>query len=51
MELISRDIGVSIPELMGEFGIPPHTARAYISVVTRAQGAKAVLRGGRYHLQ
>ena len=50
MELISRDIGVSIPELMGEFGILPHTARAYISVVTRARGAKAVLQHGRYHL-
>ena len=50
MELIGRDIGVSIPELMGEFDILPHTARAYISVVTRARDAKAVLQDGRYHL-
>ena len=39
MELISRDIGVSIPELMGEFGILPHTARAYISAGTGREGS------------
>jgi hypothetical protein len=51
MELLSRDIGVSLPELMGEFGILKHTARAYLSTIPRSRDAKAVLRDGRYYLQ
>ena len=51
MELLSRDIGVSIAELSGEFKILPHTARAYLSTVPRTRGTKAVLQEGRYHLQ
>jgi hypothetical protein len=35
MELLSRDIGVSLAELMGEFGILKHTARAYLSTIPR----------------
>jgi hypothetical protein len=50
MELISRDIGVSLAELMGEFGILKHTARAYLSTIPRDHGTKAVLRDGRYYL-
>jgi hypothetical protein len=51
MELLSRDIGVSLAELMGEFGILKHTARAYLSTIPRDRGIKAVLRDGRYYLQ
>jgi hypothetical protein len=51
MELLSRDIGVSLAELMGEFGILKHTARAYLSTIPRDRGSKAVLRDGRYHRQ
>lgn len=51
MELLSRDIGVSLAELMGEFGILKHTARAYLSTIPRGRGVKAVLRDGRYYLQ
>lgn len=50
MELIRRDIGVSLSELVGEFGIQRHTARAYISAVSRKHNVKAALREGRYHL-
>lgn len=50
MELLGRDIGVSVAELVGEFKIEPHTARAYLSVAPRARGTKAVLRDGRYYL-
>jgi len=49
MELLQRDIGVSIAEVMGEFNVLPHTARAYLSVVPRARETKAVLRDGRYY--
>lgn len=51
MELIGRDIGVSLSELVGEFSIQPHTARAYISTVSRKHDVKTVLREGRYYLQ
>lgn len=51
MELLSRDIGVSLAELIGEFGILQHTARAYLSTIPRGGGTKAVLRNGRYYLQ
>jgi hypothetical protein len=51
MELLSRDIGVSLAELMGEFGILKHTARAYLSTIPRDRGTKAVLRDGRYYLK
>lgn len=50
MELMSRDIGVSIAELMGEFNVLEHTARAYISIETRKRGVKPVLKDKRYYL-
>lgn len=51
MELLQCDIGVSIAEVMGEFNVLPHTARAYLSTVPRARETKAVLREGRYYLE
>lgn len=51
MELLSRDIGVSLAEVIGEFGILKHTARAYLSTIPRGRDIKAVLRDGRYYLQ
>jgi hypothetical protein len=51
MELLSRDIGVSLAEVIGLFGILPHTARAYLSTIPRSRGTKAVLRDGRYYLK
>lgn len=50
MELMGRDVGVSIAELMGEFGVLEHTARAYVSVATRKHGVKPVLKDKRYYV-
>ena len=50
IELMRRPEGVSIYELVAEFGTKPHTCRAQISVETRKRGLKAILIEGRYHI-
>jgi hypothetical protein len=48
LAMLRRKDGVSIAELMEAFGVLPHSARAMISVYSRAAGVRAELREGRY---
>lgn len=50
VELKSRKNGVSIDELVAEFGNKPHTTRAQISVEVRKRGIAYKLEDGRYRV-
>ena len=43
LAMLQRASGVTVAQMMAEFGVLPHTARAYISVVSRTAGCRAAL--------